>query len=293
MPEHTLGIAYALATAVTWSVAVILLRQAGKHHGAFALNVFKNSVGLVGLGLTLAWIGMKTTPTWQDTLALLGSGMIGVGVADTIFLRALAKVGATGIAVIEASYAPTIALWSVFLLGDVLTWQQIAGTVLITSAVFMTGFDRNPKTVHVSASGIALGTLAMVLMGAAIVGVKPILARYDVLTSTTLRLAGGTVPLWCFGLLHARGRTTLRSVVTPSKAWRTLIPSALLSTYVALLLWIAGFKYGEPSTVAVLNQTSTVFTVVLAVVVLREHLSRARAIAVAIGFAGALLVVSG
>jgi drug/metabolite transporter (DMT)-like permease len=58
-----------------------------------------------------------------------------------------------------------------------------------------------------------------------------------------------------------------------------------------MLLWLGGFKWALASTASVLNQLSSVFTIVLARVFLAEPLSRRRAVGGAVAVAGALGVL--
>ena len=77
----------------------------------------------------------------------------------------------------------------------------------------------------------------------------------------------------------------------PSAAWRTLVPASVLSAYVSMLLWLGGFKWASASTAAVLNQMSTVFTIVLARLVLGEPLTRRRALGGLMAVSGAVIVL--
>jgi DME family drug/metabolite transporter len=77
----------------------------------------------------------------------------------------------------------------------------------------------------------------------------------------------------------------------PSRVWRTLMPAALLGSYVSMLLWLGGFKWTEASRASVLNQMSTVFTLVLARVFLGEQLTWRRALGAGAALCGAVLVL--
>jgi drug/metabolite transporter (DMT)-like permease len=88
----------------------------------------------------------------------------------------------------------------------------------------------------------------------------------------------------------AKGRDRDLSALGRRSTWRVMVPATLLGTYVSLLFWMAGFKYADASVAAALNQTSTLFTFVLAVVILREPVTTRRVAGLVCGIVGVLLV---
>ena len=90
-----MGELYALACALVWSFAVILFQRSMEQVGALALNLFRSSVSVPLLLLTLAATGtplLRDAPA-RDYLILLASGVIGIAVADTLFHYSLNLVG--------------------------------------------------------------------------------------------------------------------------------------------------------------------------------------------------------
>jgi drug/metabolite transporter (DMT)-like permease len=71
--------------------------------------------------------------------------------------------------------------------------------------------------------------------------------------------------------------------------WLTLFGSATVA-YFQMILWLGGMKYAQASIAAVLNQTSTIFTIVLAALILREPLTRVRIAAAMVAVAGVVLI---
>jgi drug/metabolite transporter (DMT)-like permease len=65
---------------------------------------------------------------------------------------------------------------------------------------------------------------------------------------------------------------------------------ALLGPFLATLFWIAGFKYETVGRAAIYNQLSTVFIILLAWLILKEHMSRRKVAGVVLAIAGALIV---
>ncbi|MBW2459443.1 MAG: DMT family transporter, partial [Deltaproteobacteria bacterium] len=135
-----------------------------------------------------------------------------------------------------------------------------------------------------------LGFTGIVTMALGVVIAKPLLERGSLVEVTTVRLIGGVGGqlLW-MGLVPSQ-RSSL-TVFIPSATWRTLLPASVLGSYVAMLLWLGGFKWATASTASVLNQMSTVFTIILAGVFLRERITWRRGVGAAAAVGGALLVM--
>ena len=57
---------------------------------------------------------------------------------------------------------------------------------------------------------------------------------------------------------------TLRNI----RVWPVMVPGAIAGTYVSLVFWLAGMKYTQASTASALNQTATLWTFVLAALLL-------------------------
>ena len=91
-------------------------------------------------------------------------------------------------------------------------------------------------------------------------------------------------------LLSPRRREFLR-VFKPSRSWRFSLPGALLGSYLALIFWIAGMKYTNVGIAAILNQSSTIYVLILAAVFLKERLTRRKLVASAVAIAGIVLVM--
>jgi drug/metabolite transporter (DMT)-like permease len=60
-----------------------------------------------------------------------------------------------------------------------------------------------------------------------------------------------------------------------------------------MTLWVAAFKYTSVNSAAILNQTSTIFIVILAAIFLKERFTRRLFIATILAIAGSILVLLG
>lgn len=300
-PFPLAGEAFSLLAAVVWAAAVVLLRLGGERVPPLALNTFKNALALVLLGLTLlvAGVSFRQPVPAQDLLVLIVSGLLGLGVADTLFLASLNRLGAGRSAVVDCLYSPFMFLCAAVWLKEPLAARILGALALVVLAVLVAGWEPAPSGSGRSTPGetgraqvlvgVLLGALAMLTMSVGIVLAKPVLERTDAIWATTVRLTGGAALPALLALSTRGGRGDLRRAFTPGPAWRITIPAAVVGTYLSMLLWIAGMKFAQATVAAILNQTSTVFTLLLATLVLREPLTGRRVLAILLGCGGALL----
>lgn len=292
--QPLLGEIFALLAPLCWSIAIILFRVSGRSVPPVALNLFKNSLALILFTLTLLVLG--TTPfegmRSRDVTLLVVSGAIGIGLSDTFFFMCLNRVGAGLQAIVNTSYSPVIIGLSVVFLGERLTGLQTAGALLIVGAVLAVSWvrDRSAQArVPQRVSGILYGLAGTITQGISIVMVKPVLEDNPVVWATWWRLLGGLALGGLIVLASREQRATLPSLLN-RRAWPVMIAGAVMGTYVSLLLWIGGMKYAPASIAAALNQTATLWTFLLAVIVLREPTTKRRLAGLALGAAGVLMV---
>lgn len=298
-PNPYLGEIFALAAPVCWSIAVILFRRTGESVPPVALNLFKVVLALVLFtvtGLVLRQPFLLAGATGNDYLLLLVSGAIGIGVADTFFFLTLNRVGAGLQSIINTSYSPAVILLSFLFLGERLTPLQCAGVTLILSAVatvgWMRGGKRNPVPVKTLWTGIAFGLVTSLTQAYSIVMVKPLLEESPLLWANWWRLIGGLISMALLApLLPHRIRRLDR--LWDRGVWRVMIPGSIMGSYVSLIFWLAGLKYAQASIAASLNQTSTLWTFLLAVLLLKEPITWIRVAGLIIGLGGVAMVTFG
>jgi drug/metabolite transporter (DMT)-like permease len=290
-----IGTACALATALAWAFAVLLFKKSGEQLGALALNYFKCVVGalLVLLSILLGAAPLLPQIPGRDVVALLASGAVGIAAADTLFFFSLNTLGAGRIAVVDCLSIPFVLLFSLWWLGERLHAMQALGAALVIASVALTGTyrQRGELSRRLLIRGFASGALAMALTAASIVAVKPILERHAVLWTMGLRMAGGLVAMTAVALAYAPARRSTFTALRPQRAWRFALPGAVVGSYLAVLLWIAGYKYAAAGVVSILNQTNTVLLVLLAAFFLGERLRPASVLAAALAFTGCVLVL--
>ena len=298
MNTDVLGEVFALLAAITWAIALVLFKRSGESVPPLALNLFKNVIGLILLGVTLLALGEGWSTlapfSREDIYVLIISGVVGIALADTLFFHALNLVGVGIISIVDCLYSPFAILFAYLMLSETLTVYHYLGGALILGGVFLSSGHGPPanRTRGQILLGVVLGMLAMAMVTAGIVYAKPVLEAQDfpLVWATMIRLIFGTLALAAIALASAHRRTHW-SAFRPSRVWRISVPASVLGTYLSMIFWVGGFKYAEASIAAILNQTSVIFALILATWILKEAFTRRKLVAVILALGGALVML--
>jgi drug/metabolite transporter (DMT)-like permease len=318
-----LGELFSLLSALAWAFGVILYRRLGETLPPLALNFLKNALVL---GMLLPAVPLLHGWAWPafsgaELAIAAASGFIGIALADTLYFRALNELGASRMGIIGNLYSPLVILLSFAFLGERLTPMQILGFGLVSAGVWLVarpsrkhadvateaqvllaaanadsagghsvGVEQAPPSVpHRSLRGAMLGIASIVLMAIAIVMVKRVLETQPLLWVTLFRLVGALGGLLLLATLTGQLRR-----LRPQGArfdWRVLLLAAFVGQFLAMIMWLAGYKYTQASIAAILNETASIFILLLAWLLLREPLGRRGAAGVSLTLSGVVLML--
>lgn len=289
-----IGESFALASAFAWGVAVILFRLSGRQLGPFSLNLFKN---MLLLALLVPTILLAHGTAWPDIstrhwLILLLSGVIGIGIADTLFFRALNALGPSRTAIGSMLLSPFVILLSFVFLGERLgVWQWLGAGITLAGVALVNWRRAHPLEQNPDRSGLFALIGAMALMATGIVMAKPMLESDPFIWAVQIRVIGGVASMLLLMLIQGKQRVVADEFMRAT-AWGRTIAASFMGTYVAMLLWLAGYKYADASIAAVLNETSAVFVLILAALFLKERLRSHQWAGSIVAAAGVLVVVA-
>lgn len=290
-----MGEFFSVACAACWALAVVLFRRSGETLPAFELNLFKNLLAAALMVPTIllvdgfGWPGYSL-PEW---LIVIVSGVVGIAVADTWYLRALNLMGASRTGVVASLYSPFVIVLSILFLGEVLIWWQYFGFVLVLAGILLVSWRQNRRDVSLRAIrlGVAFGAGAVLLMACGIVMVKPVLETQSFMWTMGVRLAAGAVGMLLF--MHAsRGWGRVMRHYRSPQPWTMIIVASLLGSYLSMMLWLAGYRLTQASVASVLNETAAAFIVLFAWLFLDEEMNWRRVAGIAMTFSGVGLMVA-
>jgi len=288
-----MGEFFALVTAVVWAFAVILFKKSGENVHPIALNLFKNFLALALFIPTIYIFGetLLRKASFSDYSLLFLSGMMGISLADTFYFIALNSVGAGVMAIVSCLYSPFIIFLSMIFLGDRLTILQLIGAALIVSAVIFATFTRGESRFSRGnlIKGVFFGALATFVNGVAVVMIKPILNTSPLVWVSTYRILGGIVGLLVISIF-LKDWSNILSTLKNRQSWGFTISGSFMGAYLSMFLWLAGMKFTLTSIAAALNQTSTIFIYLFAILFLKEKFNYRKALGVVLAMIGVLLV---
>jgi drug/metabolite transporter (DMT)-like permease len=282
-----------ILSALAWAVGIMLYRQLGASLPPLRLNFLKNLLVFALLLPAIVLVhGWRLPPfTALQLAAAVGSGVLGIGIADTLYFRALNELGAGRMGVIGNLYSPLVIVLSFAFLGERLRPLQLLGFALVSTGVWVAAWPRKlvddpasrQRPAH-AARGFCLAVLAIVLMACSIVLVKRVLEAQPLLWVTGLRMAGALAAM--LAIAAYRGEMRQMAPRAASVPWRKLGLAAFVGQFLAMVLWLAGYKYTLASVAAVLNETASIFILLLAWAWLKEPLTRRAVLGVVLTFSG-------
>lgn len=283
----------AVASAISYSIGVMFYRVASLRFGALPLIIFNNAVAVCLLFLFVLLGGISIVPSlsagaWARVIL---SGILGLVFGDFLFLLALRQLGAGLQAIVGCLYAPFVMLAAFFLFQESLPPLGLFGAALVVLAVPLAATE----SVQVEASkgrkliGVVLGALSVFFSGFAVLIIRDIYRAELLLPVVAFRFLAGFIVLASVGMLCGQ-RADVVKLFSRGSHLKIILPGAFFGQFLAVLLWFVGFKYTLAGKAATLNELSALFIFLLAVVFLKEPLTRRRLVALILGFLGAVIV---
>ena len=292
-----------LLSAIFWALAIIIFKKIGNRVSPMVINPVKSIIGLLLFILTCLIMGVPLMPNSQfsntDFLILSISGIIGIGIADIIFLHSLNILGAGISAIVDTVYSPFVILFAFILLGESLTFTQLIGGALIIGSVLYasTKIQNIPVDRKRFKLGILYGIGSIAMMAFGIVIIKPILNTVSdnvglQLWIASYRLVSGVLVSGSIMLIANRKQNIL-GALRDRTLWLPLIVSSVLAAYLGIAMWVMGMSMTTASISSILNQTATIFILIFAWIFLGEPLTKRRILSIVVAMCGAYLVFIG
>lgn len=300
-PYATWGLIAATTAAMFWAFSVVLCRRIGRLVPPVTLNMAKGFIATAMLSVVLLadWLAYGNPPwnlTW-DKLGLMAlSGVIGIGLGDTLLFAGLNRMGARRLLLLFTINPAITAVLAWLVLDEPLTATQLAGIAVTCGGVAWVIAERNSERSdgHVDSLGVFYGIAAAVCQAVGYLLSRQVLQQGEMTTAASawIRLFAGAMVLVAFlpmdKLLRNAGGESQHHPDAPSKRQAVMMFAVALLFGTVLGIWLMQFsaKYADKAGVAsTLLSTSPLF--VLPVVAMLGEQVSLRAIS------GALVTLAG
>jgi DME family drug/metabolite transporter len=292
-----LGEFAALGAAISWAVAPILYRKALLSASPVSANIVRcatNAAVLVVVLLALGLTGALANLPVQVVAVVVMSGMVGLGVGDTLYMVGLKSIGVARAVPLAATYPLFSLLWATLLLGEPVTFAAVMGTVVILLGIWFLSREKVDSAVHVHGrlelTGVAVSLLTAVVWSVSIAlmdfavtmpgVVNGLGANYAVVT---VRIAGMALVMLALAPLLDRKRGFLKL------GWRAVVllcVGGLVANGLGWVLMNYSFLNIAVAQAVPISSTTPLFSTLAGFAFFREKLTRDNTL-------GALLVVAG
>lgn len=294
-----IGEILSLGSAVIWGFSVSLFKIIGNTTSPYILNPVKNTIGTILFLITCLIVGNNYyiyPLSIYEYLLIALSGVIGITIADVLFLHSLNILGTSRSSIINTIYSPMVILLAYFILGEQLRAIHFLGGGLIIGSIIYLSANPEKKTVENLTRGLVLGLIAYTLMALGIVIIKPILTRcadsvYTQLWIILYRLIPGTL-LSYVTMSVMLSKTEIKKQLLNKKMWPVILLGSFLGTYVGLTMWIVGMAKTSASIASILNQTSTIFIAFFGWLILKEKFSFKMMVCFMVALLGAFIIIT-
>jgi len=224
------------------------------------------------------------------------SGVIGITIADVLFLKSLNILGTSRSSILNTIYSPVVIILAYFILDETLTLIHIFGGILILGSIFYLSVNPEKNEIQNINQGLILGVIAYSLMAVGIIIVKPILTTFSNSIDAQIwiilyRLVPGTL-LSYLTMSIMVDKKKIISQLSNRKVWPIILLGSFLGTYVGFAMWIIGMAKTTASIASILNQTSTIFIAFFGWLILKEKFSIRMMVCFLIAIIGAFIIIT-
>ncbi|WP_240905596.1 DMT family transporter [Thiorhodococcus mannitoliphagus] len=288
-----IGILAALGSAATWAVGALMLKPFAERLPAMGLAFAKGVFGLMLLGSAILMIGHESI-SWAVFWVLFLSGVIGIGVADTLFFKALRELSSHSVVqLMLLGQVATIGM-AVAFLGESLALAEWLGVALVILgvAVVLLGPGEEGDT-QATRRGILFGLVSVLSMAVSVTMAKGVLDDVDALTATFLRISGGVVSLFVLAPVFYLGQGNW---LTPLLSdWRMALKFCAIATFVTIggfFLSLLAMKLTPLAIANTLLSTEPLFVLLIMAIFYRERPEPRRLLGSLIGVLGVAFISS-
>jgi drug/metabolite transporter (DMT)-like permease len=234
--------------------------------------------------------------TFVTGISMMGSGIIGQAVGDTLYINALGYLGVSRTFPITNSAYPFITfILAVLLLGETVTWTLPIGGALIVIGITWIVLEQRRAAAEADIKvelvrGVIFALGAATAWATATIWLRGQQGDLDALGAASLRIPAASAAVWAtIAMTRGRGEQPLRTV-TP-RGIAVVIAAGVLGTGIGSILFIYAVGEIGAAKTAFLTTSAPVFALPMGVILLSEKINSRTLLGTAVTIAGIWLVL--
>lgn len=286
----------ALGAAICWTISAIMYKEALLKTKPVSANIVRLVCTSIILVACLAIIGkfgvLMNLPAYAVVLACV-SGIIGLGVGDTLYMMSLKLIGVARAVPITCVYPLFNLLWAVFLVEEPITLSVILGAVTIVFGIWLlrqetdVGTAETEKKILVKGVAYALATAVMWSVSITMIDMAVTLPETSsldhALAINTIRVAAIAVSLLVSAPIIDRGFGFLKM---QRKTLAALIFGGIVALGLGWFFLTYSFINTLESRAVPISSTTPLFSTLSGIVFLHEKVTARNAV-------GSIMIVVG
>ncbi len=294
-----MGAAAALVSSALWAfTSVLLASQSGRVRPLLMSAIRSLSASLMLIGLLVATHGLVQLKemTFVTGISMIGSGIVGQAVGDTLYINALGHLGVSRTFPITNSAYPFITfVLAVILLDETVTWTLPIGGALIVAGITWIVLEQRRAAAEADVKvelirGVVFAVAAAAAWAAATIWLRGQQGDLDALGAASLRIPAASAAVWVT-IAMTRGRSEQPQRTITSRGVAILVVAGVLGTGLGSILFIYAVAEIGAAKTAFLTTSAPVFALPMGVVLLSEKINARTLLGTAVTIAGIWLVL--
>ena len=170
MSTVILGELAALGAAISWAAAPILYRRALFKMKPMSANIVRcvsNAAVLVIILFAFGKAGVIASLPLEAIAMIVASGVIGLGIGDTLYMIGLNSVGVARAVPLAAAYPLFSFVWATFLLGEPVTAIALLGAFVIVIGIWLLSKEKSQNAAGAKGKFAFRGVIASLVAAVA------------------------------------------------------------------------------------------------------------------------------
>ena len=290
----------ALGAAISWAIAPIFYRNALVNTNPISANIIRCVTNGIVLTVFLVAFGLSgilaSLPPWVLIFTVI-SGVIGLGVADTLYMWGIKILGVSRAVPLASTFPLFGLIWATWLLGQPLSVITLTGAAIILLGIWLLSRKNHAETTNNKGKMVLLGVIAS--LGTAVIwsisltmmnivvssGVVGLDTNYGIVT---LRIASIAVLLTVFSPFIDKGHGFLK---ISKKVIVLLCAGGLIANGLGWLLMNYSFLCTSEAAAVTISSASPLFAALAGFLFFREKATLLQILGVISVVAGIILII--